>query len=139
MTCMRKYFVYDGRTTREEYWGFIIVKYGIMLLYFGISKVFFSAMDESLMLSEQSRRIFGSVYMIIFIGFYVLTLLPGISAQVRRLHDSNKSGAWWFIQMVPYLGLAVMFILLIIPGTDGENRYGSDPYYEEEIQEASVE
>jgi len=46
---------------------------------------------------------------------------------VRRLHDQDKSGWWYFIQMIPIIGDIWFFILLVTNGQYGSNRYGPDP------------
>jgi uncharacterized membrane protein YhaH (DUF805 family) len=41
---------------------------------------------------------------IVAILLYLAILLPGISVAVRRLHDVDKSGGWFFIQSIPIVG-----------------------------------
>ena len=43
---------------------------------------------------------------------------------VRRLHDINLSGWWMIISMIPLLGLFFIIVLMILPGTQGPNKYG---------------
>ena len=56
--------------------------------------------------------------------FYVATTLPYLAVTVRRLHDVNKSGWWFFIQLVPLIGPVWLFCLMVIGGTPGPNRFG---------------
>ncbi|MFL5017453.1 MAG: DUF805 domain-containing protein, partial [Rhizobium sp.] len=68
-------------------------------------------------------------------GLFALAMaLPQISLQVRRFHDRDLSG-WWYLGllvlgMVPYIGkitgLAI-FIISVLRGTDGPNKFGPDP------------
>jgi uncharacterized membrane protein YhaH (DUF805 family) len=57
----------------------------------------------------------------------LVLFLPTISAQVRRLHDRDRTGWWWFIFFVPLVGPIVMFIWFVLKGTRGDNRFGRDP------------
>jgi uncharacterized membrane protein YhaH (DUF805 family) len=63
--------------------------------------------------------------------FYVLTglgfLLPGISVMVRRLHDSGRSGWWYFIGLVPCVGIIILLVFLIQDGQPHPNDYGEVP------------
>ncbi len=44
--------------------------------------------------------------------------LPSLAVAVRRIHDSEHSG-WWVICPI------VNLVFLIIPGTEGANKYGA--------------
>lgn len=46
---------------------------------------------------------------------------------VLRCHDVDWSGWWALLLLVPYVGSAFSFILLVIPGTRGSNNYGDPP------------
>lgn len=68
-------------------------------------------------------------------GLFILAiLLPLISLQVRRFHDRNISG-WWYLALVilgfiPYVGRATglaIFVISVLRGTDGPNKFGPDP------------
>jgi uncharacterized membrane protein YhaH (DUF805 family) len=43
---------------------------------------------------------------------------------VRRLHDSDRSGFWYFIAFVPFIGGIWLLILLCMGSTPGPNRFG---------------
>jgi uncharacterized membrane protein YhaH (DUF805 family) len=43
--------------------------------------------------------------------------------QVRRLHDSDRSGFWWFIAMVPFVGGIVLLVFDCMAGTPAPNKY----------------
>ena len=40
------------------------------------------------------------------------TLLPGLAAAVRRLHDTNRSGWWMFIALIPLVGSIILIVFL---------------------------
>lgn len=66
--------------------------------------------------------------------FYLAVILPMIAVSVRRFHDRDLSG-WWYLGgllagMIPYIGFLAsiaMFVVTVLRGTDGENRFGPDP------------
>lgn len=43
---------------------------------------------------------------------------------IARLRDMDKSEWWSAITLVPFVNLALIFCLLVIPGTAGRNRFG---------------
>jgi uncharacterized membrane protein YhaH (DUF805 family) len=68
-------------------------------------------------------------------GLYALAaLIPSIAVTVRRLHDRDMSG-WWYLGLtvagfIPLIGFAAsiaLLVLMVLPGTEGGNRFGPDP------------
>jgi len=57
---------------------------------------------------------------------WIALIIPALAAAVRRLHDSNKSGWWLLIQLVPFGGI-VLLVFLLIEGDRGPNQYGWPP------------
>ena len=60
-----------------------------------------------------------------WLSFLVL-VVPQISAVVRRLHDTDRSGWWYWIALVPLVGI-ILLVWTCMRGTAGENRFGTDP------------
>ena len=89
--CFSKYADFNGRATRPEYWWFVLF---VVLVGLGLSLI-------SPMLS----------------GIFSLgTLLPSVAAAARRLHDTNRSGWWQLICIVPVIGLIVILVFLAQEG-----------------------
>ena len=61
----------------------------------------------------------------LYIGFFVVNLVPALSLNVRRLHDQNKTGWWVLLIFVPF-GSIVLLVLMCLAGTPGANQYGYD-------------
>lgn len=104
-TCFSKYVDFSGRATRSEYWYFFlftfIVQFPIYIL--SIASDFFSL-----------------VYLLVILAFF----LPSLAVNVRRLHDTNRSGWWLLISFVPCAGFIVLLIFLVQETTPGKNQYG---------------
>ena len=61
-------------------------------------------------------------------GLFALgILIPHLAVMVRRLHDTDRSGWWLLLGLLPLLGGLVLLIFFIIGGTRGPNRFGPDP------------
>ena len=59
---------------------------------------------------------------------YILgTFLPYLAVSVRRLHDTNRSGWWVFIAVVPFVGPFVLLWFMATAGNPSENKYGPNP------------
>ena len=62
----------------------------------------------------------------LWVLFMLVNIIPAISVSVRRLHDVDKSGWWYWIGLVPLIGLIILFFY-VQKGTVGVNRFGPDP------------
>ena len=106
--CLSKYVVWQGRASRSEFWFFQLFAFGCYLAA--------SVLDTALG--------FGAV-------FYCLTLLglflPSLSAAVRRLHDTDRSGWWYWISLIPIVGAILLIVWFCQRGTIGDNQFGGDP------------
>jgi uncharacterized membrane protein YhaH (DUF805 family) len=110
---LKKYAVFDGRARRKEYWYFFL--FSILITF---AFMFIDAATGTL--NPESG--FG-----ILSGIYTLAVfLPSIAVVVRRLHDTNRSGFWLLLMLVPVIGL-VLLIFLVFDSDPEENEYGPNP------------
>ena len=77
--------------------------------------------------SYKDNTVIGTIFGAIVVLYYLASLIPSISVTVRRLHDIDKSGWWYFINFVPAIGGLWALVLMCIDGTRGPNQYGPDP------------
>ena len=61
------------------------------------------------------------IYVVIVLG----SIIPSVAVSARRLHDSNKSGWYQLIGLVPFIGGIALIVLYALPSDKGENKYGS--------------
>lgn len=106
LEAIKKYAVFKGRSSRKEYWMFVLFN---LIISFSLGFV------EGLMNinNENSSSILSDIY-----GLAVF--IPSIAIGVRRMHDVNKSG--WFLLIPVY-----NFILAVTPGKEENNRFGDNP------------
>jgi uncharacterized membrane protein YhaH (DUF805 family) len=101
---VKKYAVFSGRTGRKEFWMYVLFN-----LIFAI--------------------VIGIIANLIKFNFlstiYSLALLiPSLAIGVRRLHDTNRSGWWMFIGLIPFIGAIVLIVFYVLESQPGENQYG---------------
>lgn len=104
---LKKYAVFEGRARRSEYWYF--------LLFNLIASIIIGVIGGMLDFKQ-----LASIYSL-------AVLVPSIAVTVRRLHDTNHSGLWFLIGLIPIIGWIVLLILTIRDGDAGPNRYGPNP------------
>ena len=120
----RRYFDFSGRSRRKEYWMFALL---IFLIY--IVMAFLSVMSggSAEMGEAPTGGAASMVIGLVFLVWAVGTLIPSLAVAVRRLHDTDRSGWWLLIGLVPLVGGLVLLYFYLIEGTHGPNRFGPDP------------
>jgi uncharacterized membrane protein YhaH (DUF805 family) len=109
-----KYATFSGRARRAEYWWFVLFSIVVLGIAAGIDGA------AGLRLEGQ---LFGWVYLVLAL----VLLIPSIAVTIRRLHDTGRSGWWWFLSLLCGIGAIILFIFCLIEGTRGPNEYGPDP------------
>jgi uncharacterized membrane protein YhaH (DUF805 family) len=102
------YVKFDGRASRPAYWWWFL--FAILVA------VAASIIDAAI----------GSFGVISGIAGLAL-LLPGLSVAIRRLHDTDHSGWWVLIGLIPIIGFIVLLVFYLRQSDPGENRYGPPP------------
>lgn len=102
----KKYFVFDGRATRSEYWQFILIN---IVIGFLLSLL---AIALKLEISSNGHSILTEL-------FAISIIIPTISVSVRRIHDIGLSGWWGFI-FIP-IGFLMLIVGLIPTKKDSSN------------------
>ena len=101
-TCFKKSFQIKGRASKSEFWWFTLF--------------YFIAIFSLVMINETLAIIF------------LLIIVPAsICVTVRRLHDQDKSGFFYFISIIPYVGGLILLFMCAMDGTNGKNKFGPSP------------
>jgi uncharacterized membrane protein YhaH (DUF805 family) len=159
---LKRYIDFQGRSRRMEFWLWVLFVIAVSIVL--------SILDSMLGLGGRSSAgqtpglapgnfAYGAYTSGgLLTGIFSLAILiPNLAVQVRRLHDTNRSGWWILLPIGPYLlgfalmigggvsanpgllitggillfaGLICAVVLLVfmcLPGTVGTNRFGPDP------------
>lgn len=128
---LKRYADFSGRSQRKEYWMFAILQTLLIVVPFFILGLSGSLDNSSPEPTGFALILFG-VLGICFLGL----IIPSLAVQVRRLHDTNRSGWWVLLGIIPivsYIGFFVLLIFFCLDGTKGDNRYGADPKMEKNV------
>lgn len=97
------YATFTGRSSRSEYWWWF--------LFTAIVGCAVGIFDSNILSSIVS----------------LLLLLPNIAISVRRLHDINKAGWWYLINLIPLVGQIIFIIWACRDSDMYPNEYGDVP------------
>ena len=106
---LARYASFSGRARRSEYWYVTLCQ----LLAMPISYLVWRAIPTLAI----------TLYALFVLG----TVVPHMALSVRRLHDVNRTGWWYLLGLVPFLGGIVLLVWFCTDGTSGSNRFGADP------------
>lgn len=111
---LRNYVGFSGRARRKEYWMFTLFS-SIAFIVTGILDTVFGTFD-----AQAGIGLLSTLY-----GLAVF--LPTLAVNVRRLHDTDRSGWWLLLGFIPLIGGLVLLVFTLLEGTRGDNRFGADP------------
>ncbi|MFG3557629.1 DUF805 domain-containing protein [Micromonospora sp. NPDC047557] len=112
---LSQYVGFTGRARRSEYWWFA--------LFTVLVSIAAAILDSVLGLTFVE----GSTSGVIGLIASLLLLLPTLAVAVRRLHDTDRTGWWVLIGLVPLVGAIVLIVFFVQDGTPGANRFGPSP------------
>lgn len=98
---LKNYAEFNGRATIAEYWWFV-------LFYFIVACVL------------------GWVPIIGYI-ITIAVFIPLLALSWRRMHDTGRCGAWWFISWIPIVGQVLWIVWCCQSSEPRENRFGPVP------------
>lgn len=103
---LEKYFCFEGRANRKEFWYSFLFNFIITALL---------------------SLIGGKTGMIIQCVWSLAVLLPTLGVGARRLHDINKTGWLLLLALIPIIGEIILIVWWINEGDQAENQYGPVP------------
>jgi uncharacterized membrane protein YhaH (DUF805 family) len=120
---LKRYADFSGRSRRKEYWMFLLL---IALVYSALGLVLIMVGFSG----GEDGSVFGGVggaIIILLMLFGLAIFIPSIAVVVRRFHDQDKSGWFYLLNFIPYVGPIIVLVFMCLEGTRGPNRFGEDP------------
>ena len=121
----KRYADFSGRSQRKEYWMFqLLIVLSVLvggLTFFGL---FASAEAAG---GDTGLSVVGIIAAVVTAIAVLGSIIPSIAVTVRRFHDQDKSGWFYLMSFIPYIGGWIVLVFMCIDGTHGENQYGHDP------------
>ncbi|MGX9460214.1 DUF805 domain-containing protein [Shewanella sp. A14] len=110
---LKQYFDFSGRARRKEYWMFGLISAVISIILTLVD------MGVGLYSDIYGAGLLSSVYS-------MAILIPSLAVSVRRLHDSDHSGWWLLLVLIPILGILIILAVMCFNSKD-DNEYGPNP------------
>ena len=110
----KKYADFSGRARRTEYWMFMLFHILIIFLLAFLSGI----------LSELQLEYISLILLVIYV---LLSVIPTLAITIRRLHDTGKSGWYYLLSFIPYIGGIILLIFAVQDSEHGYNKWGANP------------
>lgn len=112
LNVLKKYAVFSGRAQRKEYWFFVL---------FNVIIAFVLGIIDGIagLTGAGGFGLLGTLYSL-------AVLVPSLAVSVRRLHDTDRSGWWLLVGLVPILG-AIVLLVFFVQDSKPANQYGPNP------------
>jgi uncharacterized membrane protein YhaH (DUF805 family) len=98
---------FEGRASLSAYWWYALALSIVEVVLFIFSFAIGSA----------------ALSLLVDLVLFVVGL-SGLSVGARRLHDTDKSGWLLLLGLIPFIGGIIVLVLLVLPGTPSQNRFG---------------
>ncbi len=109
LVVLERYAKFDGRAGRAEYWWFVLANFLIAVVLYILVAI-------------------ASIFFVLLIVFWLALIVPSIAVAIRRLHDTNKTGWFILISLIPFVGGIILLVFLATQGNLTANDYGApDP------------
>lgn len=119
----RKYATFSGRASRSEFWW-------VYLAYVVVSAAIFIPLSAagitSVTVTADSQIVYGPGYWMVWTISLIVTLallVPFLAISWRRLHDTGRSGGYYFLAFIPLVGPIIVIILLALPSNPAGARF----------------
>lgn len=109
---LQNFAQFSGRARRKEYWFFT--------LFNALIAIVLRVVDLATIKSEGPYGILVSIYVLAM-------FIPGLAVTVRRLHDTGRSGWWFLVAFIPFVGGIILLIFMVEDSKPGDNAYGPNP------------
>lgn len=114
LMAFKKYLVFSGRSHRKEFWMFVLFNI-IIACVLGFIDNFVIGVPV------------GSNLGYLTGAYSLITMIPCIALSVRRLHDTDHTGWWLLINIIPVLGFFWLTWLFCKESDHAPNRFGAEP------------
>ncbi len=135
-----KYTIFTGRASRGEFWwwwlgNFVIVAIlGACATGLGVDWLEYRS-NPGIYTTSMPLNAIGVILTLTVTAYVLFSVLPSLAVACRRLHDTNRTGRWLLLFLLPVVGWIWLLVLLARRTYQAPTRWdyavtalGSSPY-----------
>jgi uncharacterized membrane protein YhaH (DUF805 family) len=116
----RKYATFSGRASRSEYWWWALVGVIVSIVINIIGSLAGGIYSTDPSAAPLTPGPGYGIYTTLSVLWFLAAVVPTLALVWRRLHDTNRSGGFYFFLLIPLVGwIFVLVFLLSGPKPEG--------------------
>ena len=108
------YVDFAGRASRSQFWYFTLFSFLISLAISVVTGIIGSVLNTG-------------IFSLLGVLYSLAIMVPSVCLGIRRLHDTGKSGWWYLISLVPFVGFIILIVFWVMDSEADRNQYGPNP------------
>lgn len=126
----KKYAQFSGRSRRSEYWYATLANSLVIIILYLLLAC--AIIPMAISTEKYGEPSFGSVILagtisLAILAYIFIAFIPAMALTVRRLHDTGRSGWFYLLNFIPYVGSIILIVFLAQDSQRGTNGYGHNP------------
>jgi uncharacterized membrane protein YhaH (DUF805 family) len=120
----KKYGTFSGRASRSEFWWWYLFYAIVSGVLYGIAATVGAA--SATVSDDGTMVVFGPGFWIAGIPYMLwalATIVPWLALAWRRLHDTNRSGGFYFLGLIPLVGGIILLVFFLLPSDPAGARF----------------
>ena len=119
----RKYATFSGRASRSEYWWWTLASVIVSAVLYGLMMgLGFSGATPTETGGVAPGPMFGIAAALY--GLWALAIVvPSLALIWRRLHDTNRSGGFFFLALIPFVGSIILLVFMLLDSDPAGARF----------------
>lgn len=111
---LERYAQFDGRASRAEFWWFYLANIIVAVVLYAVAAIL-----------GQVSSVFAVLAILLLTVYWLGLIVPSLAVAVRRLHDTDKSGWFLLLYLIPCAGPIIILVFMVTEGTRGPNQFGA--------------
>ena len=130
---IRRFFAsyarFTGRASRSEFWWSYLFCGLLRVLPFFLLGIVAIATEElpSSTMSPQAEEAVAALGGLTILVVYLGLLLPQLAVAARRLHDGNYSALLLLLLLIPWIGVIIIGVFMLLESRPAGRRFDPDP------------
>jgi uncharacterized membrane protein YhaH (DUF805 family) len=106
LVVLERYAKFDGRAGRAEYWWFALANIIVAIILIALASV-------------------SNLFFVLYFVWAIAIIVPSIAVGIRRLHDTDKTGWFLLLPIIPLVGWIILLVLMVLDSDPGPNKFGA--------------
>lgn len=113
-------FNFKGREESIQFWQTMVINFMVAILSYTMSMLLAFVIGFDVIEKNNAMLILA---MLPYMLYVLVSFIPTVSICIRRLHDTNKSGWWLLLSLIPLIGGILVLVLMTFPTIKENNKY----------------